>query len=161
MAIGSRLGSGRSEDSVPVSEVAWTECGTVGYEASLCLKEKPKHTATLRMLKKKKNPNNTGLCLMTEIHTILLLIKVLRRISPHREYIRFSRPCVCVWSVKRFYYNKSIYNSQGFILWPHYRINPIWTHTMVDTVHSLFCTTQLGVGVPEEYIFKHTSLCAL
>lgn len=67
MAIGSRLGSGRSANSVPVSEVAWTECGTVGYEASLCLKEKPKHTAALRMLKKQKKQNR-GLCLVTEVH---------------------------------------------------------------------------------------------
>lgn len=84
MAIGSRLGSGRSANSVPVSEVAWTECGTVGYEASLCLKEKPKHTAALRMLEKK------GLCLVTEVHQAAHNIvayesTVVICISPHHE----------------------------------------------------------------------------
>lgn len=88
MAIGSRLGSGRSANSVPVSEVAWTECGTVGYEASLCLKEKPKHTAALRMLKKTKQ--NRGLCLVVEVQqaahkNVAYVSTVAGCISPHHE----------------------------------------------------------------------------
>lgn len=69
-----------------MSEVAWTECGTVGYEASLCLKEKPKHTAALRILKKKQGAlSSDGNSPSSTYNTVAYKSTVACCISPHHE----------------------------------------------------------------------------